>query len=405
MARSLSLAAYLAYARRASQGMPKPGVERPDGHVIWCHAVDLAHVDALLQLAERLAAQRPGVHTLLTTRPDSTPDHKGGKSVIWQPLPEENLAAAEAFLEHWKPDICIWTCGELQPAILTCADRMGIPLYLVDADERFLSRPSWRWLPDLNRSVLEKFSMVMVRSLDTARYLRRIGVRDTQIAVSGTFQDGAIPLPCDESDREELSSALRARPVWLAAMLQPEEAGPVLEAHRAISRLSHRALLIIVPDDVEKSGAFRDALQREELQFATWSNGEMPEETTQVLLADTRGELGLWYRLAPITFMGSSLFDGCRGRDPNEPAAHGSAILHGPNVGRYQTTYRRFARAGAARSVRDAESLAIEVQDLIPPDRSAAMAHAAWDVASESAAVTDRIVDLVQDTLDVLEAG
>ena len=114
--------------------------------------------------------------------------------------------------------------------------------------------------------------------------------------------------------------------------------------------------------------------------------------------------MGLWYRVAPITFMGSSLEAGQWGRDPNEPAAHGSAILYGPNVRRYLSGYSRFAEAGAARIVRDADTLAAAVQRLIPPDQSAAMAHAAWDVASQSAGVTDKILDLVQDTLDVMGA-
>ena len=114
--------------------------------------------------------------------------------------------------------------------------------------------------------------------------------------------------------------------------------------------------------------------------------------------------MGLWYRLAPITFMGSSLQSGQWGRDPNEPAAHGSAILYGPYVRRYLSSYTRFAEAGAARIVRDAETLGTAVKRLIPADQSAAMAHAAWDVASQSAGVTDKILDLVQDTLDIMEA-
>ena len=127
---------------------------------------------------------------------------------------------------------------------------------------------------------------------------------------------------------------------------------------------------------------------------------QLPDETTQVILADTAGELGLWYRIAPITFMGGSLCEGAHGSDPNEPAAHGSAIIHGPNVRAYQPAYSRFAEAGAARGVRDADTLAQAVQSIIPPDRSAAMAHAAWDVATQGAAMMDRLVALVGETLD-----
>ena len=157
---------------------------------------------------------------------------------------------------------------------------------------------------------------------------------------------------------------------------------------------------MFLPDEL----SFRATLDREGWRHVIWSEGQLPEETSQVVLVDTEGELGLWYRLCPTTFMGNSLLPGQIGRDPNEPAAHGSAILYGPNVRRYLSSYSRFAEAGAARILRDAETLAGAVTRLIAPDQSAAMAHAAWDVASRGAEVTDKVIDLVQDTLDVIGA-
>ncbi len=214
-----------------------------------------------------------------------------------------------------------------------------------------------------------------------------------------------MALPYHASDHEDLSALLRGRPVWLAAMLQQNEIDTVLDAHRTVSKLAHRALLIVVPDDPAQGDEFETVLEEGGWRYVVWSEGQMPGETTQVLLADTRGELGLWYLIASTTFMGSSLYPGQVGRDPNEPAAHGSAIPYGPNVRRYLSSYSRFAEAGAARIVRDAPTLAAAVERLIAPDQSAAMAHAARDVASKGAEVTDQILDLVQDTLDVLEAG
>ena len=213
-----------------------------------------------------------------------------------------------------------------------------------------------------------------------------------------------MALPYNQSDHDELSKLLRGRHVWLAAMAQPDELPVILKAHQEVSKLAHRAFLVIVPDDITRTATYRQQLESSGWRFAIWSEGDLPEEATQILLADTVGELGLWYLLATVTFMGSSLFSGQSGRDPNEPAAHGSAILYGPNVSRYLTSYTRYSEAGAARLVRDAETLAAAVQRLIAPDESAAMAHAAWDVSSQGAAVTDQIIDLVQDSLDVLEA-
>ena len=405
MSRSLSLAAYLAYARRAGRAGPAPDTPRPEGRVIWAHAVDAARADTLVHLAGRLAQQRPGLHMVLTSSVPTSERRHSGKTVIWQPLPEDQVAAAESFLGHWRPDICLWTGGDLKPALLITAAKRAVPLYLVDADEDHLERAAWRWFPDLARAVLDEFEEIHARDEAAARQARRMGASPQIVRVTGALREGGLSLPYSASDRDEMARLLRGRPVWLAAMVQPGEIETVLGAHREASRMAHRALLIVVPDEIDDSDAMAVAIAADGWRQIAWSTGALPDESTQVILADTRGEMGLWYRLAPITFMGSSLVSGQHGRDPNEPAAHGSAILYGPNVARYLQRYSRYAEAGAARIVRDSATLAAAVQGLMPPDRAATMAHAAWDVASRGAEVMDRVLDMVLDRLDRDEAA
>ncbi|QIE46365.1 3-deoxy-D-manno-octulosonic acid transferase [Pseudohalocynthiibacter aestuariivivens] len=406
MARSRPLADYVPWPRRAGQPPADGHVKRPEGALIWGHALTLDHAKALVQLTERLAAQRPGaLHLMLTMAPEVPMLADLPARVLPSPLPDDVSAAAEAFLDHWQPDLCLWTGGGLRPTLIACADRREIPLYLIDAEATHLPRSGWRWLPDLPRGALTRFSMILARSKSDARHLQRMGIRESGISVSGVFREGAMALPHDETLRGEMAECLRGRPVWLAAMVQPGELDDILRAHRTASKLAHRLFLVLVPDDLSQTGHFIETLREGGWRHVVWSEGGMPEETTQVLLADTRGEMGLWYRLATITLMGSSLKAGQQGRDPNEPAAHGSAIMHGPNVGRYLSDYSRYAEAGAACVVRDADTLSAVLARLIAPDQSAAMAHAAWDVASASAQVTDQILDLIHDTLDVLEAG
>ncbi len=416
MASSLSLAAYLAWARRGAAGAAAsfvPAAARPGGAVVWGHATSLEHANALVQLVERLSAQRGqssrveggGLHLLLTTGAEVALSSHPRALTIHQPLEGDAAATADAFLAHWRPDVCLWTGGGLRPALLTAADDAGVPLILVDAEASLLERPGWRWLPDVTGALLGRFQRVMARSEATARSLRRMGVPEDRLTVTGLFQEGAIALPYHEALRDEMAGALRGRPIWLAAMVRHAELEIVLAAHQQASRLSHRLFLILVPDDLDETAAFRDSLRKAKLRHAIWSHGGMPEETTQVLLADTRGDMGLWYRLATISLMGSSLLPGMGGSDPNEPAAHGSAIVYGPNVGRYLSSYKRYSGAGGARIVRDADTLAAALAHLIAADRSATMAHAAWEVATAGAEVTDRILDLLQDMLDDLEFG
>lgn len=403
MLRNLPIQTYLAAARRSAGFGIGESLPRPKGRLIWAHAVDAARYDALVQLAERLVGQMDNTHVLLTTRNDMPPPEREGKGLIWQPLPDEKRGATDDFINHWKPDLCLWTGGDLQTQLLASTERAKIPLFLVDAEQKLLNRPHWRWFPDLSRATLRKFDKICTRDEDTSRFLKKMELGKVPISVTGPLLEGAVVLPYVESDRDELSVLLRGRPVWLAAMLQPQEIEAVLAAHREVCRLSHRALLIIVPDDLEQTSAFSAALQQQKWRCIYWSEGQFPEETTQVVLADTRGEMGLWYRIAPLTFMGSSLQTGQTGRDPNEPAAHGSAILYGPNVRRYRSSYDRYEKAGAARAITDARTLTSAIQRLIMPDQSAKMALAAWDVASQGASVMDQITDMVLDQFYQME--
>ncbi len=405
MARSLSLAAYMTYARRATKAPPAPDITRPEGDLIWAHASDADQAEALIHLAQRLKQQHPNVHFLLTTTAGFTQDIPTDGSVIRQVLPEDTIVAAKAFLRHWKPGICLWAGGNLHPAILITASHANVQLLLVDVDKDQLTKPGWRWFPDLPKALLGRFDLIMAHNVETAMHLHQIGVEDVDIHVTGPVQEGAIALPYDSATREKFAGILLGRPVWLSAMIGLNELDTVLEAHARVSMMSHRSLLIIVPDNADDLHEFEARLKQHGLRYVLRKKGKLPGETTQVLLATSKDELGLWYVLAPVSFMGNSLHPGQSGQDPNAPAAHGSAIVYGPYVGRYLGRYSRYAQAGAARLVRDTATLTTAVQSLIAPDQSAKMAHAAWDVASKGAAVTDMILDLIEERLDTLEAS
>ena len=377
-----------------------PGL-RPTGELVWCHAADTAHVEVAHRLADRLTQDRPDLHLLVTSADPIPPHSTSSVSAQYAELPPETNGSARAFLDTWSPDLCIWTAGDIRPVLLSHAHRRRMPLYLVDAVDTRLSGLGWRWLPNGHRAAFKLFDAIITRDGVTEDMLRsKIGVPEMRLSVGGPLWQGSRPMPCNDSDREELSKLLLGRPVWLGAHLAHEEIPAIIAAHQEIIHLSHRTVLILAPQNPEDTIVARAALEQTGLRFITWSQGELPNESTQVILADDPNELGLWYRVAPISFMGSSLVQGTFGSDPNEPAAHGSAILYGPNVRHYLETYSRFAEVGAARIVRDASTLAAAVQRIIPADQSAAMAHAAWDVATQSAAVMDRIVDMVDTALD-----
>ncbi|MFP4273483.1 MAG: 3-deoxy-D-manno-octulosonic acid transferase, partial [Paracoccaceae bacterium] len=343
----------------------------------------------------------PGLSVLFTAERGTELPARPGRDTLWQRVPAETLAETEAFAAHWRPDCGLWAGGTLRPALLAAVDQADVPLFMIDAGADEIGTGPGSWMPALVRTSQARFACALVRSEVAARRLQRLGVAPDDIAMTGPLREGAAALPCDMTEFDRMGQVLAGRPIWLAAMVQPGELDTVLRAHRATARLSHRLLLILVPDSTDMGDTFVAALDRAGLRHVRWSEGGLPDENTQVLLADTRGEMGLWYRLAPVTLMASSLEPGHGGRDPYEPAALGSAVLYGPNVGRHLGPYGRLSGAAAARIVKDSESLATALAELVAPDRAAVMAQAAWDIVSEGADVTDRITDLVLDTLDL----
>ena len=406
MARSISLSAYRVLPPRKAELSRNPGADgagdmtRPAGDILWGHATSETRAASLMQIATRLRAQRPDLHLLLTLSPDLSGPEIKRPFITVMTVPDESPSEIAAFLEKWSPDLCLWTGGYLRHALIHRAAERKMPMFLIDADEAGFASGRWRWLPDPTPASLRQFGKVLASTANAANRLLKMGVPAQDITITGPLMEGSAALPCNEAARDLMARILDGRPLWLAAMAQPDELPIVTAAHRAALRSAHRRLLILVPDDTAQGAAMTEPLRAEGWRVAQWGRGEHPDESSQILVADTRGEMGLWYRLAPITFMASSLTGGHGGQDPFEPAGLGSAILYGPDVSRYRAAYARLASAGAARLIRDAETLAAGVTLLTAPDQAAAMAHAAWEVTTAGAEVTDAVMELIQDMLD-----
>lgn len=403
MARSLGLSAYLAFARRQEPILGTINGTRPDGTLVWLHCADPARAHVLAQLGLRLAAQRGATALILTSPPDQPLPRSLPDGVIAADCPSENPTDIRAFLEFWQPSLCLWLGPWLRPALIEAAHRRRIGLVLLDADEPALDQKSWRLMPEPIKGTLPLFDTILAHSADSATRLTRLAPVSDHVIESGPLLEDCPALPVSDTDLEDLSATLGGRPVWLAARIHPHELRPILMAHRSLLRLAHRTLLVIVPDAPEHARDIQDVCCKEGWSLASWDDGQFPEPSTQILVSEDTKELGLWYRVAPVTLMGSSMVSGEGGRNPLEAAALGSAVLYGPGVRDYLDSYSRLAQAGAARIVKDADSLAAALVLVSAPDQAAAMAHAGWEIASEGAEVSDQIVALAQDMLDTRE--
>lgn len=403
MPQSLGLTAYRALVRRNAQSHYQFSITRPHGELLWVHTPEIGNSIAVLDLAIRLCTHRPDLSVLITCHEPtiSSPTSQ----IIVHPIPNEHPNDIKAFLDHWRPNVALWLWGDLRPNLILEAHARNIPLIMANADQDgFVSRRE-RWLPEVAREVMGCFDNVLARTVPAFERLAKLMRNSTTLEHSGPLMIGGRPLDYVQSDFDELSECLGGRPVWFAAAIKPSEIKTVLAAHRFALRLSHRLLLVLNPAPEEDASDYLEQLDVEGLRSVDWQEGQFPDDNSQVLLATAQDELGLWYRIAPLSFLGSSLSAGQSGLDPFQAASLGTAILYGPNVRNYLPSYTRLAAAGAARIVNDAGALGIAVARLISPDHAATMAMSGWDVVSEGAAITDRIITLVSDALDAAEKG
>lgn len=394
MARSIGLTLYNLRPRREGTSPPRRP-ERPAGRLVWMHAPNVDAAATLVSLARRITDE-DGV-TVLMTGPHPAGQRLG---IVGDNPPADTVADARAFLDHWRPEIAVFAEGELRPALMHEADARGIPLVIVDGRAPYLLRDREGWYPGLMRSLLGLFSHVATVDETAARAFRKNGAPVASVRVTGRMEEESAVLPCLEAERAALAKVFSARPVWFVASLPEAEESAVIEAHREALKLAHRLLLIVAPQDSARGDALARRMEDQEgWQVARRSEDEEPAPESEVYLVDA-AEYGLWYRLAPITFIGGSLTGTGALRSPLEAAAFGSAILHGPRAGAHGATFDRLGAARATRAVATSRDLAEALGDLLSPDRAARLAQAAWTVASDGAEVTEQIHALLRRMMD-----
>ena len=397
MARPLSLRALLAL-RRGTSGAPANSVtwpQRPSGPVIWFHAGQNDLAAAGLSLMAEFRAEGEAATLLLTSNVRAQVAGDAGRTITLA-LPDDRSEDAALFARHWRPDVLIWTGGGLRPRLLDhCRDPRLTKILIDSPGDPSLVDAGGPLLPGVTRALLDLFDEALCTNDERAAFLVRSGLPQDRIRRMNPLQQIPPVPPFIESDRQEMARALGTRPVWLCVDPSEAEIAHVIAAHRQAVRRAHRLLLIIAAADPD---AVLPALREDGLDVAQRKAGEEPTFNTDVLLADL-GELGLWYRLAPMTFVGGTL-DGQPGRDPFEAAALGSAVIHGPSEGGFGERFHALHLAGASYQIDRGEQLWLGVVGLLSADRAAQFAHAGWDVATRGAETLSYLTERLREAVD-----
>lgn len=375
---------------RPGPGAMAPRSPRPAGRLIWLHVAGSDPAPGAEELARRLATEDG--FALLLTGP-ATGTLAGAAPEL---PPEDSLPEVRAFLDHWQPVLLVLSDGGLRPTLMQEARTRNLPVVLADARSPRLLKGRDSWFSGQLRKGLAACSYIAAVDEAAAAAFRKAGAPPQALAVTGRLEERSAALPCLEAERQALARLFASRPVWLAADLPEAEETAVLTAHRRVLGQSHRLLLILLPSDPARAQPLADRLEDEGVTVALRSAEQDPAPETEVFIVDSAAELGLWYRLAPITFLGGSLSGTGAARNPMEAAALGSAILHGPRPGAFGSLLGRLGAARAARAVASASDLAEALGDLLSPDRAARLAQAAWIVASDGAEATAAVLSRIR---------
>lgn len=379
---------------------PRP---RPAGELLWVHATSVERLMALCDIGQRLKAMRPDLVVLATWEAEmgAVPDLEGCDYMLG-PLPGDQTGEARAFLNHWQPDLCLWAGGHLRRGLLRQMREQRVSALLVDILDSEMPARKMRWLPDQRHRIFSGFDAVFTPSKSVHSQLLRGPLTPEQVQLTSRLRLSTVPPGCNHEALSALQQSLGSRPVWLAARVQLAELPLLLEAHRTALRLLHRMLLVIALDDPDARARARNLVQASGLQCADWDAGEELNDYTQILITDS-AQLGLWYRLAPVALLASSLRPDMPGLNPLDALALGSVVLHGSGTGRHSAIYDQLAPLKATKQVKGAQELAEMVIHLSAPDMAARRALAGWTAVTEGAEMTDQLIDRVQDILDLRE--
>jgi 3-deoxy-D-manno-octulosonic-acid transferase len=363
--------------------------KRPAGNLVWLHAASVGESGVALQLAEAMGARDASLSFLLSTGTRTSAELAARRAPprtthIYAPL--DRRGAVLRFLHHWRPDLGIFVESELWPNLILEAEAAGVKLALVNArmSPGTLRRlQGWR---AAGRRLLRAFAFTGAADVRTAEVLA--GLRDESGGALGNLKLAAAPPHIDAEERAALAADIGARPIWLAASTHPGEDEIVLDAHTRLRVEIPDALLILVPRHPERGEAIAALAQGAPRRALAGKIG-----AASVYVADTLGELGMFYDLAPIAFVAGSLLPHLKGHNPVEPAKLGAAILTGPCVESFQSLFDALAAAGGAGMVSDAESLAAAVAQLWRDDKlRASRIQAARAIIAEGASAMNETV-------------
>src|ERR1700744_3364908 len=362
---------------------------RPNGPLVWIHGASVGEVLAAAALIEKLRALN--IRILLTSGTVTSAAIVAKRfpaDIIHQYVPYDSPRYVARFLDHWRPSLALFIESDLWPNLILSSAARRLPMVLINGRMSHRSFPRWRRVNATISALLGRFDICMAQSQVDAERFAALGSRN--VITTGHLKLDVPARPADAAKLERLMSVTRCRPIIVAASTHPGEEEMLVDTHRSLAGIFPQLLIVVVPRHPDRGGTIARTIGATGVRVALRSHEELPTAATDIYIADTMGELGLFYRLAPIVFMGGSLVPH-GGQNPIEAVKLGASIVHGPHVFNFSDVYEALDGAGGARLADSREALGKQLGQLLadPAARDASLA-AAEGVVTDLGGALDR---------------
>ncbi|WP_417516396.1 3-deoxy-D-manno-octulosonic acid transferase [Minwuia sp.] len=379
--------------QRAGERMGHASVARPDGPLVWFHVASVGEAQSVLSLIDRIVARRPDLNLLVTSGTVTSAallSERLPERAVHQFVPIDLAAATRRFIAHWKPDLAIWIESELWPNLIDAMAMTGKPLALINGRMSERSFGRWRFIPGAARAILKPFSLILAQSEEAAARFRGLGADN--VRAEGNLKYAAELLPVDTDAVARLTEAIADRPCWISASIHPGEDQITGSTHLALQDRFPGLLTIMIPRHPARAKEMSAKLEARGIAVMQRSQGDLPGHDTGVYIADTMGELGLFYSLAAPVFVGGSLVPH-GGQNVLEPARFGRCVLTGPHTENFADVMTDMRRDDAVIEVENGDELSAAIGRLLSHrDECVTLGNRARGVANRQSAVLDRVL-------------
>lgn len=388
--------------KRFNERIGRPTKQRPEGKLIWMHGASVGESVSMLPLIQRLLETYPDAHVMVTTGTTTSAEIMSKRlpeRAFHQYLPIENPTYASRFVKHWRPDVALWFESEFWPSMLFCIKKRNIPLILVNGRISNKSFKRWQQFEFIIKELLDCFTLCLGQSEQDEYRLRVLGAKNTLCL--GNLKYAGLPLPVDENKKNEILQQIEGRTTWLISSTHDDEEYKIGKFLKELKQKVPNVLTFIAPRHPNRGTEIKERLQNElGLNVALRSADEKITPETEVYIADTIGEMGIWYDLFSLVFVGGSLIPH-GGQNFMEPSRCRDAVIVGPHMHNFTDAINRAKKADGIIQVNDVIDLMSMVEHLLTnPDLLEAKRSLAYNWANGEAKVLDGIVEKIQCYLD-----